>query len=72
MTKLIFGMNGLAKCKCCKKTIPKDMERANFLYSGYRGHSGYIRICGLCLLKLSNQLSGKTIQQAQEEALINV
>ena len=72
MTKLTFGANGLAKCKCCNKTMPKDLERIDFSYRGYMGHSGYVRVCALCLLKLANQISGKTIQQAQEEALINI
>jgi len=44
------------RCTLCKNSIPKDVMRVSFYYSNGYGGSSAKRICGLCLIKLSEEI----------------
>ena len=61
-TRLTKCENGKQKCSLCDRTIPKEVERVSFYYSGAYGRSSYHRICGYCISQLYNVLDKKPIR----------
>jgi len=58
--------NGMEQCSICGKKIPKDILRMSFSYEGYYPGLRYVRICGLCLIKLAKRVQDENAEEIQK------
>lgn len=69
--KLIKALDGRQKCSLCGESIPKEVDRLSFGYKTRFGHS-YIRLCGLCLIRASNQVDKKSLKEWAKKIVVSL
>jgi len=62
--------NSREKCSICGRNIPEDVDRISFDYRTHWG-SSYIRVCGMCILTLSESINKKPIERWNDKLMVD-
>jgi hypothetical protein len=61
--------NNMCMCSLCCENMPKQIHRVSFGIKGRQGYR-YVRLCELCILRLSVLVCRERIEKWKEELLI--
>ena len=62
--------NGRQRCSLCGYSIPQKVQRVSMYYNNSFG-GGAIRVCGLCIYRLSIHLDYESIEKFKQKVAID-